>query len=323
MGGLAWETTEESLKKVFEAYGTTVEISIMRHPRTMCSRGFGFVTLSTRAEAEEACNHKHTIDGRVVEAKISAAPGVGGQPSQQQPATTRRKVFVGGLSAETTDEDFRKYFEQFGEISESQILQDHLTGRSRGFGFITFTSEETYDKVFAKSRFHELKGKLVEVKSATPRQQSKGYGGKGGKGRGGGGMGRGGGGGRMRMNMRNTLPNYGFPPQGMMPGGIPIDARGLNPYPYPPHMYSYPPQVYSFGNGSAVAAPTVLAPPNQMGVPPDPNSAAALYSVYGGPGVAMPPPPPQVYGQQGVYDPGTVGSEAGGNGNLPETVDGQ
>ena len=72
---------------------------------------------------------------------------------------------------------------QFGEISESQILQDHLTGRSRGFGFITFTSEETYDKVFAKSRFHELKGKLVEVKSATPRQQSKGYGGKGGKGR--------------------------------------------------------------------------------------------------------------------------------------------
>ena len=126
-----------------------------------------------------------------------------------------------------------------------------------------------------------------------------------------------------RMNMRNALPNYGFPPQGMMPGGIPIDARGLNPYPYPPHMYSYPPQVYSFGNGSAVAAPTVLAPPNQMGVPPDPNSAAALYSVYGGPGVAMPPPPPQVYGQQGVYDPGTVGSEAGGNGNLPETVDGQ
>merc|ERR1719387_3220948 len=103
------------------------------------------------------------------------------------------------------------------------------------------------------------------------------------------------------MNMRNTLPNYGFPPQGMMPGGIPIDARGLNPYPYPPHMYSYPPQVYSFGNGSAVAAPTVLAPPNQMGVPPDPNSAAALYSVYGGPGVAMPPPP-----SPGVWPAGSL-----------------
>merc|ERR1719353_2002878 len=175
VGGLAWETTEESLQRVFEKYEKIVEVSIMRHPRTFYSRGFGFVTLSSRSGAEEACNHKHTIDGRVVEAKISAAPGQNNPSGASQVNNSkRRKVFVGGLSADTTDEDFCKYFEQFGEISESQILQDHLTGRSRGFGFITFTDEATSEKVFTKGRFHELKGKLVEVKSATPRQQNKG-----------------------------------------------------------------------------------------------------------------------------------------------------
>merc|ERR1712157_133174 len=114
--------------------------------------------------------------GRVVEAKISAAPGQNSPSGSSQAASSKRrpKVFVGGLSTETTDDDFRKYFEQFGEISESQILQDHYTGRSRGFGFITFTTEEAAEKVFAKGRFHELKGKLVEAKSATPRQQNKG-----------------------------------------------------------------------------------------------------------------------------------------------------
>lgn len=300
VGGLAWETTEESLHKVFESYGTIVEVSVMRHPRTLCSRGFGFVTLSNRKEAELACNDKHTIDGRVVEAKISAAPGEGGQATSNSQVGARRKVFVGGLSAETTDEDFRKYFEQFGEISESQILQDHMTGRSRGFGFITFTSEETYDKVFEKSRFHELKGKLVEVKSATPRQQNKGglhgKGGRGGKSVGrGGGMGlrnRGGGGGMVMRNMP--------PPQNM------------NPYTYPPQMnpYSYPmhgffPQVMPGPGGMPLDTyPTVLAPPNLQQGAPAAIAGGNMYSVYAS-AAQMPrvvPPPGPAYQQPNHYE---------------------
>ncbi len=174
VGGLAWETTEDSLIEVFNKFGEIVDVSVMRHPTTKCSRGFGFVTLKSRSQAEAACKTKHTIDGRVVEAKISAPPGWGSNNSNAAQVNKKRKVFVGGLNAETTDEDFRQYFEQFGEIAESQILQDHYTGRSRGFGFITFTSEEATEKVFAKGRFHELKGKQVEVKDATPRHLHNG-----------------------------------------------------------------------------------------------------------------------------------------------------
>ena len=232
VGGLAWETTEESLQRVFEKYGKIVEVSIMRHPRTFCSRGFGFVTLSSRSGAEEACNHKHTIDGRVVEAKISAEPGQNNPSGASQVNNSkRRKVFVGGLSADTTDEDFRKYFEQFGEISESQILQDHLTGRSRGFGFITFTDEATSEKVFTKGRFHELKGKLVEVKSATPRQQNKG--GRAPRHHGGHGHGK-----HVRSGGPQVTPSY--PQQVPMPGYFP----GIPGYPSYP---GYFPQVLPTG----------------------------------------------------------------------------
>ena len=106
VGGLAWETTEASLQKVFEIYGEIVEVSIMRHPSTMCSRGFGFVTLAKRSDAEAACNDKHTIDGRVVEAKISVTPGQNSPGGSSQAASKRRKVFVGGLSAEKAAKNF-------------------------------------------------------------------------------------------------------------------------------------------------------------------------------------------------------------------------
>ena len=301
VGGLAWETTEESLQKVFENYGKIIELSIMRHPRTFCSRGFGFVTLSNREEAEAACNDKHTIDGRVVEAKISAAPGQN-SPGSSQAASKRRKVFVGGLSAETTDDDFRKYFEQFGEISESQILQDHFTGRSRGFGFITFTSEEATEKVFAKGRFHELKGKLVEVKSATPRQQNKGNNSRG-----------------MRNNnstkpqhasnrignARRNIPSYGVNPQVGVPYGIDPSAR-YTAYPgyYPPYnQVMQAPYVY----GSDPSVPATAVPAAVPGFSQNAYSMGQFPVGQGGqPGGFIVPP---VYNQTFVPPSTTNGKQ--------------
>jgi RNA recognition motif-containing protein len=52
--------------------------------------------------------------------------------------TTYTKVFVGGLAWETPTEELHKYFAQFGEILESVILTDRVTGRSKGYGFVSF-----------------------------------------------------------------------------------------------------------------------------------------------------------------------------------------
>ncbi|EPS64463.1 hypothetical protein M569_10319, partial [Genlisea aurea] len=79
-----------------------------------------------------------------------------------------KKIFVGGLSASLTEEEFRRYFEKFGRINDVVVMHDNMTHRPRGFGFITFDSEDSVEEVM-QTNFHELSGKLVEVKRAIPK----------------------------------------------------------------------------------------------------------------------------------------------------------
>jgi hypothetical protein len=72
---------------------------------------------------------------------------------------TCRKMFIGGLNWETTDESLRKYFEQFGAVAECNVMRDGTTGRSRGFGFLTFVDANNVDAVVEKEHF--LDGKIV------------------------------------------------------------------------------------------------------------------------------------------------------------------
>ncbi|CAK0784243.1 hypothetical protein CVIRNUC_007447 [Coccomyxa viridis] len=161
LGGLSWSLSEDQVREYFETkYGRVKEVVIMRDKYTSRPRGFGFLTLSDEEAATQICQDTHTLDGRQIDAKRSL-------PQSQKPKL--RKLFVGGLAPETTEDDFREYFGQFGEITEAQIMQDHTSGRSRGFGFITYDEEGAIEKVFAQGRMHELAGKSVEVKRATPK----------------------------------------------------------------------------------------------------------------------------------------------------------
>ncbi|KAH6819822.1 RNA-binding family protein [Perilla frutescens var. hirtella] len=64
----------------------------------------------------------------------AAAANIAGQFGD----TTYTKVFVGGLAWETQKDTMKKYFEQFGEILEAVVITDKTTGRSKGYGFVTF-----------------------------------------------------------------------------------------------------------------------------------------------------------------------------------------
>uniref|UniRef100_A0A1D1XS46 DAZ-associated protein 1 n=1 Tax=Anthurium amnicola TaxID=1678845 RepID=A0A1D1XS46_9ARAE len=181
IGGISWDTNEERLKEYFSNYGEVLEAVIMKDRSTGRARGFGFVVFADPGVAERVVMEKHTIDGRMVEAK-KAVPRqdqhilnrninspVHGSPG---PARTK-KIFVGGLASTVTESDFRKYFERFGTITDVVVMYDHNTQRPRGFGFITYDSEDAVDRVLVKT-FHELNGKMVEVKRAVPKELSPG-----------------------------------------------------------------------------------------------------------------------------------------------------
>ncbi|KAK9838604.1 hypothetical protein WJX84_007643 [Apatococcus fuscideae] len=132
----------------------------MRDRLTGKPRGFGFVTFKDKDAAERVCQEPQVLDGRQIDAKRSV-------PQEQKPRS--KKIFVGGLAPDTDEDQFQEYFERYGKVSEAQIMQDHTSGRSRGFGFITFEDEASVEQCFSAGSMHELGGKRVEVKTATPR----------------------------------------------------------------------------------------------------------------------------------------------------------
>ncbi|XP_061339837.1 heterogeneous nuclear ribonucleoprotein 1-like [Gastrolobium bilobum] len=182
IGGISRDTNEDTLRQYFQNYGDIVEAVIMKDRTTGRARGFGFIAFAHPAVAERVVMEKHVIDGRIVEAK-KAIPrddqnvlsrsnsSIHGSPGPTPIRT--KKIFVGGLASTVTESDFKKYFDQFGTITDVVVMYDHNTLRPRGFGFITYDSEEAVEKVLHK-KFHELNAKMVEVKRAVPKELSPG-----------------------------------------------------------------------------------------------------------------------------------------------------
>ena len=107
------------------------------------------------------------------------------------------KLFVGGLAWATDEKSLRGHFEGCGEVAEARVITERDTGRSRGFGFVTFAEADGATAAIESLNGTELDGRSIRVDRATERGSGGGGGGRGGGGgyRGGDGGGGGGGGG--------------------------------------------------------------------------------------------------------------------------------
>lgn len=105
------------------------------------------------------------------------------------------KLFVGGLSWDTTEDTLRNHFAQVGPVASAQVITDKFTGKSRGFGFVEMTNPDDAQKAIADLNGSQLDGRSIVVNEAKPMapRENRGGGYRGGGGGGFGGGSRGGG----------------------------------------------------------------------------------------------------------------------------------
>ena len=119
------------------------------------------------------------------------------------------KLYVGNLAFSTTENELQELFSQAGAVQEVTLMQDKFTGKSRGFAFVTMSSEQEAQNAISQLNGKTVEGRPLTVNEARPREPrppggggGRGYGGGGGGYGGGGGGGYGGGGRRDRGDRR-------------------------------------------------------------------------------------------------------------------------
>ena len=105
-----------------------------------------------------------------------------------------KNLYVGNLSFQTTADDLREAFSQYGTVSRAQVVSDRETGRSRGFGFVEM--DDGGDEAISNLNGAQFQGRTLTVNEAKPREDRPRTGGGERRGGGYGGGGYGGGGGR-------------------------------------------------------------------------------------------------------------------------------
>lgn len=227
VGSLAWETQEDEFCEYFQKYGSIKEHTIKKDEIGR-SKGFGFILFEEPGSVDKVlAEENHCLGNRKI------------QPKKATPKERVRKIFVGGVSPELSQDEIKKHFEQFGEIESMELpVQKDKKGPSgeqirKGFCFITFKDADACDNATAKGKLkQELGDRSVDVKKAVPQEIHQGWGYYarfGGGGGGGTGGGRGGG----RGGNRGGRGGYYGPPMdpymyGFGYGGFDYPAYGMD-----------------------------------------------------------------------------------------------
>ena len=106
----------DNLQRHFSQYGEVADAVIMVDPITAKPRGFGFVTFKDPSLVDGVCKEKHVLDNKTIDPKPATS-----RTSSSNYTGRVRKIFIGGVTQNTTEDDIRNYFMQFGNVSVVMI----------------------------------------------------------------------------------------------------------------------------------------------------------------------------------------------------------
>ncbi|TVU11134.1 hypothetical protein EJB05_44700 [Eragrostis curvula] len=172
VGNIPRTVTNEQLRDMFAEHGTVERAEVMYDKYTNRSRRFGFVTMSTAEEANaavEALNGTEVGDRKIkVNVTESFLPNIDRSAPEPEPVfvDSQYKVYVGNLAKTVTTDVLKNFFSEKGKILSATVSRVPGTSKSKGYGFVTFSSEGEVEAAVATFNNAELEGQPIRVNRA-------------------------------------------------------------------------------------------------------------------------------------------------------------
>ncbi|KAI7997554.1 hypothetical protein LOK49_LG10G01695 [Camellia lanceoleosa] len=181
VGNLPFNVDSATLAGLFERAGNVEMVEVIYDKITGRSRGFGFVTMSTVDEVQAAAQqfNGYELEGRALRVSSGPPPPKGDRESSFRgprgggSSDSSHRVYVGNLSWAVDDLALETLFSEQGKVMEAKVVYDRDSGRSRGFGFVTFGSSDEVNNAIESLDGVDLNGRSIRVSmaEARPRRQ--------------------------------------------------------------------------------------------------------------------------------------------------------
>ncbi|XP_052200326.1 33 kDa ribonucleoprotein, chloroplastic-like [Diospyros lotus] len=182
VGNLPYSMTSSQLSEIFGEAGRVVSVEIVYDRVTDRSRGFAFVTMGSVEEAKEAIRmfDGSLVGGRTVKVNFPEVPRGGEREvmgpkirsSYQGFIDSPHKIYAGNLAWSLTSQGLREAFADQPGLLSAKVIYDRDSGRSRGFGFITFSSAEEVESALRAMNGVEVEGRPLRLNMAEERAPS-------------------------------------------------------------------------------------------------------------------------------------------------------
>lgn len=163
-GNLPYNVDSAQLAAVIQDYGSPELVEVLYDRNSGRSRGFAFVTMSTIEDCNAVIENLDGSDygGRTLRVNFSDKP----KPKEPLYPETEYKLFVGNLSWTVTSESLAQAFKEYGNVVGARVLFDGDTGRSRGYGFVCFSTQQEMEAALQYLNGMELEGRAMRVSLA-------------------------------------------------------------------------------------------------------------------------------------------------------------
>ncbi|KAL1339004.1 hypothetical protein AAHE18_U000700 [Arachis hypogaea] len=163
-GNLPYSVDSAQLAGLIESYGSAELIEVLYDRDTGKSRGFAFVTMSCIEDCNAVIQNLDGKEflGRTLRVNFADKP----KPKEPLYPETEHKLFVGNLSWSVTSESLTEAFQEYGTVVGARVLYDGETGRSRGYGFVCYSTKAEMEAALTSLNDVELEGRAMRVSVA-------------------------------------------------------------------------------------------------------------------------------------------------------------